>query len=81
MQRSHKIAGPAIAIAVVIALLAVQAIWRPFSFHGTSKPLRPHDVRLDDISRPDAIIDTASLSRPTGSTPSTATSWRPTAVR
>ncbi|MDR0453974.1 MAG: DUF2138 domain-containing protein [Deferribacteraceae bacterium] len=61
MLAGKKIALIAAAVLIpVIALVCIQLIWRPFG--GASFSLSYHAVRLD-IHHPDAVIDSATLSR------------------
>ena len=51
----------AVIAVLVVAAIAVQAIWRPFS-HGKKLVIQPHEV-VFDIRYPDATIDSVALSR------------------
>ncbi|WP_019938998.1 DUF2138 family protein [Bordetella sp. FB-8] len=62
MNRAHKVAGLAFLVAAAISLLIIQALWRPFEFHHAPEKPQVYDVHID-IDRPDAIIDSAALSR------------------
>ena len=62
MKRAHKIAGLAIVVAAALALLIIQALWRPFEFHHEPEKPQVYDVHID-INRPDAVIDSSALSR------------------
>ena len=60
MKRAHKIAGLAIVVTAAVALVIIQAIWRPFAFHHEPEKPQVYDIHID-IDRPDAIVDSASL--------------------
>lgn len=62
MKRAHKIAGLAVVVIAALALLILQALWRPFEFHREPEKPQVYDVHID-IDRPDAIIDSSALSR------------------
>lgn len=66
MKSGHKKIAliAAVFLVAALALVIVQAIWRPFAKHGGNAPfhLHDHDVVLD-VRYPDAIIDSAALSR------------------
>lgn len=58
MKLTRKKAAITVAV-LIVALVAIQAIWRPFGGKGA---FRSHEVAFD-IRYPDAIIDSAALSR------------------
>jgi uncharacterized protein YfaA (DUF2138 family) len=62
MKRAHKITGLAIVVAAALALVIIQALWRPFEFHHEPEKPQVYDVHID-IDRPDAVIDSSALSR------------------
>ncbi|NLP65902.1 DUF2138 family protein [Paraburkholderia sacchari] len=58
MKLTRKKAALTAAV-LIVALVAIQAIWRPFGGRST---FRPHEVAFD-IHYPDAIVDSVALSR------------------
>ena len=63
LTRKKIVLAAAAFFVLAIALVTVQAVWRPFGGHGGAPVgLRSHRAGFD-IRHPDAIIDSAALSR------------------